>query len=123
MLDGLRVLVVEDEAAISMLLEELLDALGCTVVAVAARLEDAMQKARTLAVDIAMLDVNLAGKQSYPVAQILRDRDIPFFFATGYGVEGLSADLQDAPVLVKPFRQAQLAAMLGAASRTRPGSG
>ena len=119
-LDGLRVLVVEDEAAISMLIEDALDALGCRVVAVAARLDDAMEKARTLPMDVAMLDVNLAGKQSYPVAAILRARDIPFIFATGYGVEGLSSDLQDAPVLAKPFKQAQLAAMLSAASRTKP---
>ena len=122
MLNGLRVLVVEDEAAISMLIEELLEDMGCQVVAVAARLDDAMEKARTKTIDIAMLDVNLAGKRSYPVAAILRARGIPFIFATGYGVDGLSEELQDAPVLAKPFKQAQLAAILGAASQVKPSS-
>jgi CheY-like chemotaxis protein len=119
MLKGLRVLVVEDEAAIAMLLEDYLECLGCQVVAVASRLDDAIEKARTLTLDIATLDINLAGKLSYPVAEILRARDIPFVFATGYGAAGLSDALQDTPVLSKPFKQAQLAAVLNEASRAR----
>jgi CheY-like chemotaxis protein len=112
MLAGKRVLVVEDEAVVSMLLEDFLDDMGCNVVAVAARLDDAMEKARTVMLDIAVLDVNLAGQQSYPVADILLTRNIPFVFATGYGVAGLSAEFQHAPVLSKPFKQAQLAEVL-----------
>ena len=113
MLSGLRVLVVEDEAMISMWVEEILGDLGCEVLATASRLDDAMAKARALEVDLALLDVNLAGQLSYPVAEILQARRIPFVFATGYGAAGLPAALQEAQVLSKPFQQDQLAAALG----------
>ena len=112
MLKGLRVLVVEDEALISMLLEDFLADMGCEVVATAARLDDAMAKARTLALDAALLDVNLAGQVSYPVAGVLQSRGIPFAFSTGYGTAGLPDGLEGAPVLAKPFQQEQLAEVL-----------
>jgi CheY-like chemotaxis protein len=111
-LTGLRVLVVEDEALVSMLIEDFLEELGCEVVGVASRLEDAMEDARTLELDAAVLDVNLAGRLSYPVAQVLRARGVPVVFATGYGTEGLPVELQQAEVLSKPFRQEQLAEAL-----------
>lgn len=111
-LAGTRVLVVEDEALVSMLVEAYLDELGCEVVGVAPRLEDALEKARTLALDAAVLDVNLAGRLSYPVAELLRSRGVPFVFATGYGMAGLPEALRGMPVLAKPFRQDQLAAAL-----------
>lgn len=112
MLTGLRVLVVEDGALVSMMIEDILEVLGCEVVATASRLDDAITKAQALAVDMAVLDVNLAGQVSYPVADILRARHIPFVFATGYGMAGLPTELQDAPVLSKPFREDQLAEAL-----------
>lgn len=115
MLDGMRVLVVEDEALVSMMLEEFLDELGCDVVATAARLEDALVKAATLMLDVAVLDVNLAGVVSYPVAEALRARGVPFVFSTGYGAGGLPDAMRDAPVLSKPYRQEQLAEALVAA--------
>ena len=111
-LSGLRVLVVEDEALISMLIEEYLEELGCEVVGMAARLEDAVEKACTLALDLAVLDVNLAGRLSYPVADALRARGVPVVFATGYGTEGLPVELHGAAVLSKPFQQVQLAEAL-----------
>ena len=111
-LTGLRVLIVEDEALVSMLIEDFLEELGCEVVGVASRLEDAMDNARTLALDVAVLDVNLAGRLSYPVAQELRARGVPMVFATGYGTEGLPAELQQIAVLSKPFQQEQLAKAL-----------
>ena len=114
-LAGARVLVVEDEALVAMLVEEYLDELGCQVVAVAPRLEDAQELARTLALDAAVLDVNLAGRLSYPVAEVLRARGVPFVFATGYGLAGLPDALRGVPVLSKPFRQDQFAAALEAA--------
>lgn len=115
MLTGTRVLVVEDEALISMLVEEYLEDLGCEVVATAARLNEALEKARLLTFDVALLDVNLAGQVSYPVADTLRSRGIPFVFATGYGTAGLPDGLVGTLVLSKPFQQAQLAAALQAA--------
>ncbi len=111
-LSGMRVFIVEDEALVSMMLEDFLDDIGCRVVAVSARLDDAIGKAKSIPMDVAVLDVNLAGEQSYPVADILRARSIPFVFATGYGITGVSAELQDTPVLVKPFGRMQLAEAL-----------
>lgn len=111
-LTGLRVLVVEDEALVSMLIEDYLEELGCEVVGVASRLEDAMENARTLELDVAVLDVNLAGRLSYPVAQALLARGVKVVFATGYGTKGLPPDLLQAAVLSKPFRQEQLASAL-----------
>jgi CheY-like chemotaxis protein len=93
----------------AMLLEDTLTSLGCEVVAVAARLDAARQKAQTEAIDMAMLDVNLAGQMSFPVAVILRSRNIPFVFATGYTALALPSEFKDAVVLAKPYSQAQLA--------------
>lgn len=108
-LTGLRVLVVEDEAMLSILLEDFLSDLGCEVVATASHLEDAVEKARNLAIDVAVLDINLGGQLSYPVAEALRSRAIPFLFATGYGTLGLPEELLGTLVLSKPFNQRQLA--------------
>ena len=107
-LTGKRVLVVEDEAMAAMLLEDMLESLGCEVVGVAARLEAAQKVALVVGCDVATLDVNLAGQMSYPVAVILRSRGIPFVFATGYRSIALPAELRDAIVLAKPYSMAQL---------------
>ncbi len=120
-LNGLHALIVEDEAILSILIEDYLRDLGCEIVTVAARLDEAIEKASALAIDFATLDINLAGRLSYPVAAILRTRKIPFVFVTGYGPAGLPAELRDVPVLVKPFRQAKLADVLQA--MLRPGAG
>jgi CheY-like chemotaxis protein len=108
-LTGKRVLVVEDEAMAAMLLEDVLGGLGCEVVAVVARLDVAEQQAQTATIDVALLDVNLVGQLSYPVAVILRSRNIPFVFSTGYRRIALPAGLQDAVVLSKPYSRFQLA--------------
>jgi CheY-like chemotaxis protein len=113
-LAGMRVLVVEDESVLSMLIEMQLENLGCRVVGSASRLAEAMEKASTLDVDIGLLDVNLAGEMSYPVAAMLRARNVPVVFATGYGVAGRPAELHDVPVLTKPFLEEQLADALRA---------
>jgi CheY-like chemotaxis protein len=111
-LTGKRVLVVEDEAMAAMLLEETLGSLGCQVVGVAARLDVAQQQAQTAVIDVATLDVNLAGQMSYPVAIILRSRNIPFVFATGYRSIALPTEFKDAVVLAKPYSEAQLVTAL-----------
>ena len=105
-----RVLLVEDEGLVAMLMEAMLEDVGCRVAATAARLEQAVTLAAAGDFDLAVLDVNLAGKLSYPVAEALRERGIPFLFATGYGAAGLPAALRDAPVLVKPVEPAALMA-------------
>jgi CheY-like chemotaxis protein len=114
-LSGKRVLVVEDESLVSMLIEEFLEDLGCTVAGVAGRIEEASRLAETLAVDLAVLDVNLDGTPSYRVAETLSRRGIPFVLATGYGGAALPAALQAAHVLTKPFTRDQLKTALAAA--------
>ncbi len=96
-------LVVEDDSLISMMLEEFLEDLGCDVVGSAANLREGLRQAGALALDFAVLDVNLAGEMSYPIAQLLLARKVPFLFATGYGSDGLPVNLRGAQVLAKPF--------------------
>jgi CheY-like chemotaxis protein len=99
-----RVLVVEDELMIRMLLEDMLAELGCTVAASAARLDEALELAQNADFDIAVLDVNLNGQPIVPVADILAARGTPFVFATGYGERGLPTTHRDRPALKKPFQ-------------------
>ena len=114
-LAGSRVLLVEDESLVAMLLEDALAGVGCEVIGLASRFHDAEQKAKSLSFDVAVLDVNLNGKQTLPIAEILFSRGIPFVFATGYGVEFLPVHLQTVPVLQKPFGKRDLEGALAAA--------
>ncbi len=109
---GLRVLVVEDEAAISMLLEEMLFDFGCEVAGLAVRVSEAMKAIKSDKPDMAILDVNLAGEAVYPVADALRKRGVPFVFSTGYGRGGLPESYREFPVLQKPFMQNDLQAQM-----------
>jgi CheY-like chemotaxis protein len=108
----MRALVIEDEAAILMLVVDYLVEAGIEVLDTASRIDDAMQKAATLEFDVAILDVNLMGHHSYPVAALLKARNIPFVFATGYGRAGLPPELEDLALLSKPFTQEQFNAAL-----------
>lgn len=108
-----RVLIVEDESLVGMLIEDMLAELGYDVAAMAARLEQALESARHAEADLAILDLNLDGHRTDAVAEVLRARGIPFIFATGYGSAGVTADWRDVPVLQKPFQQDDLAAALG----------
>lgn len=107
-LNGLRILVVEDEAAISLLLEDMLLDFGCEVIGPAARLSAALDAVAREQVDLAILDVNVAGEPIYPVAEALAQRSIPFVFSTGYGSAGIRDTFRDRPVLQKPFAQHDL---------------
>lgn len=108
----LRVLIVEDEAVVAMLLEDMLGDLGHEVVATAGRLDKALELAREAPIDIAVLDVNLNKQFTWPVAQILAERGVPFAFATGYGAAGLAEEWRGHTVLQKPFHQRELAAAI-----------
>lgn len=100
---GVRVLVVEDEGAIAFLIEEILEDLGCEIVASVATIARAEEAVRSGAVEIVILDVNLSGETTFDLARDLCRRRIPFVFSTGYGNRGLAPDLQDQVVVTKPF--------------------
>jgi CheY-like chemotaxis protein len=108
----LRVLVVEDEMLVAMNIEDMLLELGHEVAGLASRLAPALALARDSRFDAAMLDVNLAGEPSFPVADLLAERGIPFLFATGYGRHGIEERFRGRPILQKPFRAAELGAAL-----------
>lgn len=112
-----RILIVEDEMLVAMLIEDTLSDLGHEVVGPAMRLETALAAADSDDFDFAILDINLAGKQSFPVADRLTERGIPFAFASGYGAAGLIDPYREKPVLQKPFAPAQIATMLERISR------
>jgi CheY-like chemotaxis protein len=114
-LAGRRVLLVEDESLIIMMIEDALADLGCEIAGIASRFDDAVTKARTLAFDVAVLDVNLNGLRTFPIAEIIRARGIAFMFATGYGATSVPEGLNTAPVLQKPFATNDLEQALSAA--------
>jgi CheY-like chemotaxis protein len=107
-LQDLRILVVEDEMMVAMLMEDLLELFGCKFVGPAASIPQALLLISTEAIDGAMLDVNLAGHSIYPVADELARRGIPFIFVTGYGNQELEGDYNYRPRLPKPFRRLEL---------------
>ena len=116
----LRILVVEDEMLVAMSIEDMLLDLGHEVAGLASRLGPALALARESRFDAAMLDVNLAGEPSFPVADLLIGRGIPFLFATGYGRSGIEERYRDFPLLQKPFRAAELGAALAGLASCAP---
>jgi CheY-like chemotaxis protein len=110
-----RVLVVEDESLVAMLIEDLLQDCGCSVVGPCGSVETALAAARTDTFDLAVLDVNLRGEKVYPVAELLAERQIPFLFLSGYGEEAIPAAHPDWKACSKPFRANDLIAMMQAA--------
>lgn len=104
-----KVLVVEDEAMVGMLIEDMLIDLGYHVIATAARLDEAIELARASDIDFAVLDVNLGGHSSQAVADILKGRRIPFFFASGYGAQIHMDGHNETPVVQKPFQMQEFA--------------
>ena len=112
---GLRVLLVEDEMMVALLLETMLTDLGHQVAGPVARLEKGLEMVEREAIDLAVLDVNINGRDVYPIAAALEARGIPFIFATGYGSAGLHPAYCDRPVLRKPYRSDDLKAAIGRA--------
>jgi CheY-like chemotaxis protein len=112
LLTGRRILVVEDEMLVLMNIEYMLTDLGGPTMFVAATVSDALALLSRHDFDVAIIDVNLAGEKSYPVADALSGRGIPFAFSTGCGDHGARTDLDRLPVLRKPYVLASLEAML-----------
>ena len=108
-----RILVVEDELMIRMLLEDMLNELGYTVAAEAAHIDEALEATKNADFDLAILDANLNGQPASPVADALVTRGTPFVFATGYGE--LPEPYRDRPTLIKPFQLDGLRQMLQSA--------
>jgi CheY-like chemotaxis protein len=107
-LTGRRILLVEDEMMVGWLLEDMLGDLGCAVVGPAASVNQALAMIDAEAIDAAVLDINLDGQMSYPVADVLAARGVPFVFSTGYNKDRLLEDYRLFPMLQKPFHRLEL---------------
>ena len=108
-LTGRRVLIVEDDSLVAMLLETILEDMECIPVGPASNIDDGEVLARDTAnLDAALLDVNVAGRQVFPVAEILKARGVPFVFSTGYGEGGLPEEWRGQPTIQKPFTEAAI---------------
>ncbi|RZJ41541.1 MAG: response regulator, partial [Brevundimonas sp.] len=115
-LSGRRVLIVEDESLVAMLLETILEDMGCTPVGPAANIDEGLRLATDgERLDAALLDVNVAGRQVFPVAEALKERGIPFVFSTGYGEGGLPDEWRGQRTIQKPFTEAAVRDALMAA--------
>jgi CheY-like chemotaxis protein len=111
-----RILVVEDELMIRMLLQDMLADLGHTLAGEAGHIEEAMTLAKQSEFDLAILDVNLNGQPISPVVEVLVGRGLPFVFATGYGQRGVPEPYRTTPTLQKPFQADALAKAIAAAA-------
>ncbi|QCK88027.1 response regulator [Phreatobacter aquaticus] len=109
---GRRILIVEDEMLVLMETQDMLADLGCDSVIVAATNEQAIALVEAQHFDAALLDLNLNGVRSYPVADFLAARGVPFAFTTSYGGHGLRDSDRERPLLVKPFEVAALGRLL-----------
>jgi DNA-binding response OmpR family regulator len=104
----MRVLIVEDEPMLALDLENELVAAGFDVAGVATTVEQGVRKAQTLAIDVAVVDLNLNEQSSAPVAAMLRTRQIPFLFVSGYRPDAIPAGFEAIPLVPKPFNHVAL---------------
>ena len=115
-LQGAKVLVLEDETLVSMMVEDMLMDLGCEIVGPFARLDQAIAAVQAGAqIDLALLDVNLGGERSFPLAEILAEKGTPFVFTTGYDESGMPDPWRSRPSLRKPFMMHEMATVLKSA--------
>ena len=109
------VFLVEDEVMIRMMVADMLEELGYSVAAEAGEINEAIRLAQSTHFDLAILDVNVNGKVISPVAELIKARNRPFIFATGYGSSGLPEEYRDRPALQKPFQIETLGRMIDVA--------
>lgn len=107
-----RILIVEDEFLVALHLEDVLTGMGHQIVGPCTGIEAAIALARERGIDFAILDINVAGTLSFPVVDILRQRSIPFVFASGYGHEGLVDGYRNETALRKPYDLEELNAAI-----------
>jgi CheY-like chemotaxis protein len=118
-LRGRRIMVVEDEGLILLTIRDMLEELGCEIAAAESRFQPAVAAIGTTPIDAALLDVNLGQDEtSYPIADALAARGIPFAFLTGYGSDGLREGYEGHPVLSKPVEDRSLESVLRALLKT-----
>jgi CheY-like chemotaxis protein len=98
-----RILVLDDEPLISMMIEDWLAELGCETVGPVHSVRDALGLIGSVAIDGAILDVSLGAEDCYPVADRLRELGVPIAFATGYGPGSIAARFKGELILLKPF--------------------
>src|SRR6202022_1560054 len=115
---GGSVFLVEDEVMIRMMVADMLEELGYSVAAEAGEINEAIRLAQCTEFDLAILDVNVNGKVISPVAELIKGRNRPFIFATGYGSSGLPEEYRDRPALQKPFQLETLARMIESALKS-----
>jgi CheY-like chemotaxis protein len=106
--EGLRILLIEDEPIVAVLAEDLLGAIGCTVVATAATVAEANKAIAEQRFDIAMVDINLGGEDGLIAADALKARQIPYLVTTGYDTRDSAHAHAAAPVLTKPYGLADM---------------
>ena len=113
-LSGAKVLVLEDETLVSMMVEDMLLDLGCEVVGPFAKLDQALAFIDSAEgqIDAALLDVNLGGVRSFPMAEALAGKGVPVVFTTGYDESGLPDVWRGRPTLRKPFMMGEMAEAL-----------
>jgi PAS domain S-box-containing protein len=117
LMTGNRVLLVEDEILVAMMMKDILTELGFSVIGPFSRLAEAMVAAVHDEIDAGIIDINLGGEFVYPVADVLAARKIPFVFVTGYGVESIDGRFGYVPIVKKPVqRQALQSIFIPAAS-------
>lgn len=113
-LRGRRILVVEDDYLLGQVLIDFLEEAGAEIVGPIGWVEEALAAIENGArdIDAAVLDINLHGAKSYPIADALAERSVPFVFATGYGLDAVDASYLHRPRCEKPFDQSVLVALL-----------
>lgn len=112
-LSGRRILVVEDESLVAMLLETILEDMDVEPVGAISTVDEALDVvAADPRLDAALLDVNVAGKEVFPVAEALKAKGVPFVFSTGYGEGGLPDAWRGHPTIQKPFTEDAVKAAL-----------
>ena len=115
LLHAKKVLILEDEPIIGFALEDMLVDLGCSAVLVATRLDEAQRFIEAARVDAAILDVNIHGERSYPIADLLSERRLPYIFASGYGDTEHPERHRGAPTVTKPYSTQDIQAALNSA--------